>query len=236
MRHVCNSADWLYAPAVQTKLPRRASGQGKRPCAISGIVLAWLPAVLYAQVADPSSAEGTIRGMVKSGNMPIPGVTVTATNRSTKDKMTTWTNVDGTYRLRVHSFGLFVITTQMVAFAPVKQEVTLDANARDAAINLELILESRVRHSTTSSGRPQTAATRRPSTATQVTFGVLGKLCERLPSDGFIERATKPVSRFRIRLLPRFSPVATMPFATDTKLGPYQAAVGWSAIGKLTSA
>jgi len=57
--------------------------------------------------------------------MPIPGVTVTATNESTKEKATTWTNVDGTYVLRVHSFGRFVISTQMIAFAPVTQAVTL---------------------------------------------------------------------------------------------------------------
>jgi len=64
-------------------------------------------ALLYGQVPDSQPSEGTIRGTVKSGNMPIPGATVTASNDSTKETVTTWTNVDGTYVLRVHSFGRF---------------------------------------------------------------------------------------------------------------------------------
>ena len=86
----------------------------------SGIILACLllanSVPLHAQAANPPSPEGTIRGMVKSGNIPVPGVTVTATNESTNEKATAWTNVDGRYELRVHSFGHFVISTQMIAF------------------------------------------------------------------------------------------------------------------------
>lgn len=168
MRHVCKFADWLYASAVEAgSMPQRAFRQRTHRCAKSGIILAYLLlanlALLYAQVGNSPTSEGTIRGIVKSGNMPIPGVTVTATNESTKEKTTTWTNVDGTYVLRVLSLGRFVVSTQMIAFAPVKQEVTLDANARDAGANLELTLESRVRHPITSSGHPETAATRRPN-------------------------------------------------------------------------
>jgi len=170
MRHVCKFADWLYESAVEWEsTPCRAHKQRKsiKHRATSGIVLACLLAVnlgsLYAQVSNSSSAEGAIRGIVKSGNMPIPGVTVTATDESTKAKTTTWTNVDGTYVLRVHSFGHFVISTRMIAFAPSKQEVTLDANVRDAAVNLELVLESRVRHVATPSERPESASTRRPN-------------------------------------------------------------------------
>jgi trimeric autotransporter adhesin len=101
--------------------------------------------------------------MVKSGNMPIPGATVTATNQSTKETVTTWTNVDGTYVLHPHSVGRFVVSTQMIAFAPVKQEVTVDANTRDASVNLELLLESRVHQPAIPSGRPETARTRGPN-------------------------------------------------------------------------
>jgi hypothetical protein len=73
------------------------------------------------------------------------------------------TNVDGTYLLRVHSFGRFVISTQMIAFAPLKQEVTLNANASEAIIHLELILESRVRQPTTPSRHAETTAMGRPN-------------------------------------------------------------------------
>jgi len=128
-------------------MPQPAFRQRKRTASFAKykIVLAYLllanVVLLSEQVAHSQSSEGTIHGIVKSGNMPIPGVTVTATNESTKEKTTTWTNVDGTYLLRVHSFGRFVISAQMIAFAPLKQEVTLNANASEAIIHLELILE-----------------------------------------------------------------------------------------------
>ena len=157
-------------------MPQRAFQHRKRTCIFpkSRIVLACLLlpnfALLYAQVPNSPSSEGTIRGIVKSGNMPIPGVTVTATNDSTKQTATTWTNVDGAYILPVHSFGRFVISTQMTAFAPLKQEVTLNANARDVTVSLELILDSRVHHPATSSPRSETAATRRANIGTRSGF------------------------------------------------------------------
>lgn len=82
---------------------------------------------------------------MKSGNMPIPGVAVTASNESTKEQVTGWTNVDGSFELQVHTNGQFVISTQMVAFTPAKQNVTIDETNRIAAVNLELTLLSRVR-------------------------------------------------------------------------------------------
>src|SRR5215472_16828649 len=170
MRHVRTFTDWHYPSAAKRRsTPQRAFRQRKRTCIFvkSRIVLACLLlanlAPLYAQVPNSPSSEGTIRGIVKSGNMPIPGVTVTATNDSTKQTATTWTNVDGAYILPVHSLGRFVISTQMTAFAPLKQEITLNANARDVTVILELILDSRVHHPAIPSVRSETAATRRPN-------------------------------------------------------------------------
>src|SRR5580700_7101613 len=45
-------------------------------------------------VSPPVAAERTIRGTVKSGNMPIPGAGVSATNVATKLQMGTSTDVD----------------------------------------------------------------------------------------------------------------------------------------------
>lgn len=120
-------------------------------------------ALLHAQVPNSQATEGTVRGIVKSGNMPIPGVTVTASNDSTKETVTTWTNVDGSYVLHVRSLGHFVISTQMMAFAPVKQDISLNANTREASVTLELTLDSRVHHPATPSPRSQSASTRRPN-------------------------------------------------------------------------
>ena len=55
----------------------------------------WVHAQSTPQLASPTvAAGGTIRGLVKSGNMPIPGTTVTAMNTLTGQKAVTgpvWT-------------------------------------------------------------------------------------------------------------------------------------------------
>jgi len=167
----CNTLLSSYTGSldVQPKLdvyPHALSEQENAPWAAgsSSPACSWQILFLYMlKLPIPPSPEGTIRGMVKSGNIPVPGVTVTATNESTNEKATAWTNVDGRYELRVHSFGHFVISTQMIAFSPAKQGVLLNANVRDAAVNLELVLASRVHTPTTPSEHPESAATHRPN-------------------------------------------------------------------------
>src|ERR1700678_3236156 len=93
---------------------------------------------------SPQAQGGIIRGVVKSGNMPLPGATVTAANTLTGQKVTTSTDVDGTYSLQVPSDGRYVVRAQMAAFAPVTQEVRVNPADRNFEANLELILLSRV--------------------------------------------------------------------------------------------
>src|SRR5215510_751897 len=88
-----------------------------------------MSAVLYAQTPDapqpptemsapaqaPSQAAtpaGSIHGLVKSGNMPLPGVTVTASNTLTGQKVTAWTDVTGLYSVQVPTKGRWVVRTQ----------------------------------------------------------------------------------------------------------------------------
>src|SRR5689334_17053792 len=101
------------------------------------------PASTPAPVQAPAPA-GSIHGLVKSGNMPMPGVTITASNTLTGQKVTTWTDVDGNYFLEVPSNGRYVIRTQMAAFANATQEALLNATSKDLKVDLELILLSRV--------------------------------------------------------------------------------------------
>jgi hypothetical protein len=93
---------------------------------------------------SPQAQGGTIHGVVKSGNMPLPGATVTAANTLTGQKVTTSTDVDGTYSVQVPSDGHYVVRAQMAAFAPVTQEVRVNDGNRNLEANLELILLSRV--------------------------------------------------------------------------------------------
>ena len=106
------------------------------------LVIVVSSAWLVAQ--SPPSQGGTIHGVVKSGNMPLPGATVTAANTLTGQKVTTSTDVDGSYSLQVASEGRYVLRARMAAFAPVTQEVRVNATSCDVEANLELILLSRV--------------------------------------------------------------------------------------------
>src|SRR5690349_17943655 len=64
------------------------------------LLLLLLAAGTMAQdVATPSSFS--ISGSVRSGSTPIPGATVTATNSSTGEKISTSSGIDGTYTLQV---------------------------------------------------------------------------------------------------------------------------------------
>ncbi len=87
----------------------------------------------------------TIHGVVKSGNMPIPGATVSAVNATTKEEINTWTDVDGSYRLQLPADGRYIVRVQMAAFAEGTQEALLDAAHADAQLNFELVLQSRAR-------------------------------------------------------------------------------------------
>jgi hypothetical protein len=93
---------------------------------------------------SPQSQGGVIHGVVKSGNMSLPGATVTAANTLTGKKVTTSTDVDGSYSVQVPSDGRYVVRAQMAAFAPVTQEVRVNDANRNLEANLELILLSRV--------------------------------------------------------------------------------------------
>ena len=97
------------------------------------------------QAATPATGGRAIHGVVKSGSMPIPGAGVSAANAATKEQVSTWTDVDGTYWLRIPADGQYTVRVQMTAFAASSQEVVLDATHQDVQANFELVLLSRAR-------------------------------------------------------------------------------------------
>ena len=82
------------------------------------------PVPLQLRLGEPFTA------VVKSGNMPIPGAGVSASNAATKEQVNTWTEVDGSYWLRIPADGHYTVRVQMAAFAAGAQEVVLDAAIR----------------------------------------------------------------------------------------------------------
>ena len=84
----------------------------------------------------PASAPttiGTIRGIVRSGVTPLPGVTVTATNTLTGQRITTATDLAGGYVLHIPRTGRYVVRAEFAAFSPVTQEVLLTGAPAPAA-------------------------------------------------------------------------------------------------------
>ena len=81
--------------------------------------------------------------MVKSGNIPLPGVTVTAQNTLTGKKFSTTTDITGAWSMTLPQNGRYVIRTQFAAFAIGSQEALLNATSHDQTVNFALVLASR---------------------------------------------------------------------------------------------
>jgi trimeric autotransporter adhesin len=117
-----------------------------------------LRAQAAAPAAAPAVAARAIHGVVKSGNMPIPGAGVSAENAATKQQINTWTDVDGSYSLRIPADGRYTVRVQMAAFSASTQEVVLDETHLDVQANFELILLSRAHEAASKSEQRQANA------------------------------------------------------------------------------
>jgi hypothetical protein len=90
-----------------------------------------------------TTAGGTIHGTVKAGNIPLPGVAITATNTLTGKKYATTTDVDGNYAMTIPKTGRYVVRAELAAFAPLTHEVRLTAEAADGTAEFAMELASR---------------------------------------------------------------------------------------------
>lgn len=95
-----------------------------------------------AQSQAPATAVGTIHGIVKAGNVPIPGASVSISLESSSP-ISTWTDVDGSFSAAIATYGTYTVQVQMVAFADSSRKVVVDASHSNAQVNFELILLSR---------------------------------------------------------------------------------------------
>ncbi|HUV70991.1 MAG TPA: carboxypeptidase-like regulatory domain-containing protein [Terracidiphilus sp.] len=97
-------------------------------------------------VAGPASQTangGRLHGVVKSGTIPLPGVTVTAQNTLTGKKYSTTTDITGSWSMNLPQNGRYVIRTQFTAFAVGSEEALLNATSREQTVNFALVLASR---------------------------------------------------------------------------------------------
>src|SRR5215469_16393106 len=75
---------------------------------------------------QPAQAGGKLHGHVKSGTIPLPGVTITAQNTLTGKRFSTTTDVTGAWSLTIPQNGRYVIRSQFAAFAQGAQEAVLN--------------------------------------------------------------------------------------------------------------
>ena len=111
--------------------------------AVGLVVTGGLAARAQLQPPTESLAGGRLHGVVRSGKIPLPGVTVTARNTLTGKRYSTVTDVNGAWSMTIPLDGRYVIRTEFAAFATASQEALLNATGRDRAVDLQLILASR---------------------------------------------------------------------------------------------
>jgi hypothetical protein len=114
----------------------------------AGLLLALVPASAFAQhPGGAAHAGGDIRGSVKSGTVPLPGVTVSATNSLSGVKVIASTDISGQYLLHVPASGRYVVRAELSGFAVQTNEVRFPLagipSEATAKVDFELILESR---------------------------------------------------------------------------------------------
>jgi hypothetical protein len=98
---------------------------------------------------QPAVGGGAIRGVVKSGGeknaIPLPGVSVTATNALTGEKFATVTDANGAFAMQIPKDGRYVVRSELAAFAVGTKSVLLNAENRSATVDLGMELASRVK-------------------------------------------------------------------------------------------
>jgi hypothetical protein len=104
---------------------RLAQGQSQPDAAQAAPAQSATPTAAPAQTAAP--AGGTIKGDVKAGAVPLPGVAVTATNTLTGKKYATTTDVTGAFAMAIPRNGRYVVKAELAAFASETKEVLINA-------------------------------------------------------------------------------------------------------------
>jgi hypothetical protein len=85
------------------------------------------PTVVQTPIAATEPSGGTITGSVKAGVVPLPGVSVTATNTLTGKKYATTTDVNGAFAMAIPRNGRYVVKAELAAFTTETKEVLINA-------------------------------------------------------------------------------------------------------------
>src|ERR1039457_4270954 len=118
---------------------------------------------LLAAVAVFVLAAAEHRGVVKFGVVPVPGVTVTATQGD--KKLVAVTGPDGAYAFPELADGVWNIQVEMLCFAPLKREIGISPGAPAAEWELKMLPMDQIKLETPAPVAPPTASTATATTA-----------------------------------------------------------------------
>jgi hypothetical protein len=83
---------------------------------------------------DPSHhRRGPVHGTVKAGNVPLPGVSIVATNTLTGQRYATVTDINGNYSMTIPASGRYVLKAELAAFASETKVALIKARPRPTA-------------------------------------------------------------------------------------------------------
>jgi hypothetical protein len=75
-----------------------------------------------------------VHGTVKAGNVPLPGVSVVATNTLTGQRYATITDINGNYSMTIPANGRYVLKTELAAFSPETKVVLIKSTPGPTAV------------------------------------------------------------------------------------------------------
>ena len=145
MRGICTLAallatvplcGWAQSPPAPPQQPAATSEASPLPQAPAAT-----PAITPG--ATGMTAGGTIQGVIKSGQTPLPGVTVTAKNTLTGKQYVTATDSRGAFALHIDEDGRYVVRADFAAFAGSTKEVLLHGGSAAPQTDFSLLLASR---------------------------------------------------------------------------------------------
>ena len=114
--------------------------------------------VQAAPVATVTAPAGTIRGTAMAGKVPLPGVSITATNTLTGKKYATTTDVDGNFSMSIPKTGRYVVKAELAAFAAATSEVRITPEAANQTATFAMDLASRAAAAQATAGGTNTVA------------------------------------------------------------------------------
>ena len=148
MRGICTLAALLatvplcgWTQSLPAPPPAAPTSEAPQPPQAAAAAPAAAPAATSGVTG--TTAGGTIQGVIKSGQTPLPGVAVTAKNTLTGKQYVTATDSRGAFALHIDEDGRYVVRADFAAFAGSTKEVLLHGGSAAQQTDFSLLLASR---------------------------------------------------------------------------------------------